>query len=57
MGRAIQMENELEKVVGRVTILQSRMNLLEDCLEELINKVDPLFDKKNEKKTKKPNKK
>ena len=57
MGRAIHMENELERLVGKVSILENRINLLEECLEELINKVDPLFKDKNEKKAKKSNKK
>ena len=57
MGRAIHMEQEIEKLVGKVSIIENRLNLLEECLEELISRVDPLFKDKDEKKTKKSNKK
>lgn len=56
MGRAIAMENELEKLVQQVAIMQNRMSLLEECMEELIN-MSKIEEKPVEKKAKKSNKK
>lgn len=57
MGRAINMENELERAVGKLTILENRFHILEDCLEEILETIAPLVEKKSETKTKKSNKK
>ena len=58
MGRAISMENELERVSGQLTIIQNRITLMEDCIEELIKRITPLMEEKPvEKKAKKSNKK
>jgi|TARA_R100001530_G_scaffold6929_1_gene7817 hypothetical protein len=57
MGRAIHMEQEIERMVGKISIIENKLGLLEECLEELINRIDPLFEDKNEKKAKKSNKK
>ena len=57
MGRAINMENELERAIGKLTILENRFYILEECLEEIIETIAPLVEKKSETKTKKSNKK
>ena len=58
MGRAISMENELERVVGQMAVIQNRISLMEDCMEELIKRVAPIIEEKPvEKKAKKSNKK
>ena len=58
MGRAIKMENELERVIGKTFLLENRIELIEDCLDEILDRLEPLIkEEKNEKKAKKSNKK
>ena len=58
MGRAISMEADIERLHSNVIILDSRLKLMEEALEELIKNLKPETEKKpNEKKAKKSNKK
>ena len=58
MGRAISMESDIERLQSNVIILDSRLKLMEEALEELIKNLNPVIEKKtNEKKAKKSNKK
>ena len=58
MGRAITMENEQERIVAQIAVIENRMRLMEDCMEELLNRITPLMEEKPvEKKAKKSNKK
>ena len=58
MGRAISMESDIERLQSNVIILDSRLKLMEEALEELIKNLKPVIEKKtNEKKAKKSNKK